>query len=1386
MTPAGFKPKAPEPSMYVSPHHLGDTDLWHLWKAIAKPSGEPVLVKVARDGMSLDAQRLIRLLTQSTEIQRPLDIRLIVTPRRSDARPGGISIAYPFLSAAIWSSLTEDVFLEQPLACLIETVFVVDYLHHYRLVHGDLKLSNFMYCRTSRGIRLRLVDNDFMRSEFERSDAIILGTPSHVAPEILANKPPCVESDSYSFGRMLADLLVSLRNCQDKPVSAAQEKKLQALSEACVRSEVTARPRSLLQALLQAGLIEASEYQSLLRRLLGAVAAAQARTILQAGGSRSNLLSRLTREIRLFGLPETVLTELTATVQSQPIAVMRLWYRWLQRSTVERTPDYWRIDLPNDGLVAAYRLIHDDPGWPGSVASADGVVRLAQEADRLAGETDYLRAWLHLRLLLTVPDRAADQLSGGRLQRAAIRRWYDIISQVRQPQELIDGLAALYEHEGLPDDIRLHIGMLVVRCYLLMGRKDEVLSMCETLEAAAIERDEWSLRSVLVRQRCWAMVSLGQLTAAYESLTQLRDEALQRDDYVQVGHALIELMRLEEQTGNSERQLEHMQELERLARQHEVAPASLISMHQLRAARLFQQGRYHEAQRHARAGLKLSEEHSLFTVRPFLYEQIATANIRMARYDAAHRELTMSMADRCETPGAFHITTFLRGMSFLDISRGRYFDGLRSFRQARAYLDAASPVAQSRYWQIFAELACWQNDRERLAEAVRSGQKLIKETPSTGIQVELAGVAVLDKLHNMTEAVSADDILFINQLLKEQHFMFAARLLVLMLLYPDASIRQRARRLADSLSPDQRLDTSVVLGNLFDKMCRIDEADRERCAETLKESYILCNRTGTFDIGIALCRALAEHYAAADRTKVARRYYEAAAQHARDMGNALLIQRYERAAAALTVGPAVHTLLASVRSMSGILASLEDRQDAMQRLIRYAVDLTGAERGVLFDVAGDRLRPAAYISCDTADLKDITDFSHSIVKTSVGEARTVTIDNAVEDDRTSQYKSVIAHNIRAVICTPIIYDEHLLGALYLDHHNLPGLFTDDDIQLVETIANFLAVSRTTLDRMASLSATNENLRTRLRSAGYDSEFIGRNSRIQDMLSMLPRIAASTAPVLIIGETGTGKECLADMVHNLSPRAGRPMVKLNCASFAPTLIESELFGVAAGTATGVTGKPGKFEAADRGSLFLDEIGDMSLEVQAKVLRVLESQQFERVGSTKPIETDIRFIYATNQPLERLVEDGRFRRDLYYRLNTFVIEIPPLRKRRDDIPLLVEHFIRLLATGDGALKFSKAAMEQLTRYDWPGNVRQLKNFVDMMLILYPGTVIQPDHVRRHLERPEVAPDANPDDEERDRIIKALARHNWNQTRAAAALNLPLSTLRNRMKRFGLRRP
>ncbi|MBX3276845.1 MAG: sigma 54-interacting transcriptional regulator [Acidobacteria bacterium] len=400
-------------------------------------------------------------------------------------------------------------------------------------------------------------------------------------------------------------------------------------------------------------------------------------------------------------------------------------------------------------------------------------------------------------------------------------------------------------------------------------------------------------------------------------------------------------------------------------------------------------------------------------------------------------------------------------------------------------------------------------------------------------------------------------------------------------------------------------------------------------------------------------------------------------------------------------------------------------------------------------------------------------------------------------------RRVVASGIRSGCSVPLISHQKKLGVLSLGSRR-ESAFTEDDVELLGQIGNRVAIAvenALAYHEIATLKARlqeeNVYLQEEIRQHHNFKEIIGGSPAIKKVLREIETVAATDSTVLILGETGTGKELVARAIHSLSARREHTLVKINCAAIPTGLLESELFGHEKGAFTGaISQRVGRFELANKGTLFLDEVGDIPLELQPKLLRVLQEQEFERLGNARTQKVDVRLIAATNANLEELIAEKKFRSDLYYRLNVFPITVPPLRERREDIPELARWFTQKFASRmrKPIRSIPPRTLSTLAEYHWPGNVRELENLIERAVILSSGPELEvflpePKAPAAAVATESVSRNLNFEDAEREHILRVLRDTNWiigGPRGAASKLGLNRSTLRSKMSKLGITRP
>jgi Nif-specific regulatory protein len=439
----------------------------------------------------------------------------------------------------------------------------------------------------------------------------------------------------------------------------------------------------------------------------------------------------------------------------------------------------------------------------------------------------------------------------------------------------------------------------------------------------------------------------------------------------------------------------------------------------------------------------------------------------------------------------------------------------------------------------------------------------------------------------------------------------------------------------------------------------------------------------------------------------------------------------ERARGALfrikPAGKAPATGVVGLYEIVKIVNSTLDLQEVLNRVLDVAIRRLRAERGmlILLDPITSALRTTVARNINENAPSDSRRSPQSVVKEVIQTGQSIMSADARADERFIESESVIAENILSILCVPMIIKERIAGAIYVDHRQARHLFSQKDLTFLEAFADqaAIAIENARLyeeleEARTRLSLENESLRREVLVEKHLDSIVGQSEAVAKIQFAIRKAASGNSTVLLRGESGTGKGLVARIIHNISPRRNGPFIKFNCAALPETLAESELFGHEKGAFTGADRrKLGRFELANNGTIFLDEIGKVSLAIQAKLLRVVEDKEFERVGGTQTIKSDVKIMAATNLDVDRAIEQGTFREDLYYRLNIIPLHLPPLRERKDDIPLLAEHFIRKICYDLGleTKRLEPGVLDLFVRYNWPGNIRELEATLHRAIVM-----------------------------------------------------------------------
>jgi transcriptional regulator with GAF, ATPase, and Fis domain len=427
--------------------------------------------------------------------------------------------------------------------------------------------------------------------------------------------------------------------------------------------------------------------------------------------------------------------------------------------------------------------------------------------------------------------------------------------------------------------------------------------------------------------------------------------------------------------------------------------------------------------------------------------------------------------------------------------------------------------------------------------------------------------------------------------------------------------------------------------------------------------------------------------------------------------------------------------LNALLKISRIVHAIRDLGELQGQLLDLIFEVVPANRGaiLLADREGQQFN-SMFARMRQAGKAPLVKVSRTVARQVLEKGIAILGSDVLRSDELKGVESLAASEVRSLLCVPLTVFERVTGCIYLDSDSLANSLDEEHLQLVTAIAGISAMALENARRLQWLEEENERLTVEI---SQERSLVGDGARMKEVYQFLKRVAPADATVLIEGESGTGKELAARAIHRNSPRASKPFVAINCAAIPESLLESDLFGHERGAFTGAgSQKKGRFEIADSGVVFLDEIGELAPALQVKLLRVLQEREFERVGGTHPIKVDIRLIAATNRNLDQAVKAGRFRQDLYYRLAVLKITMPTLRDRREDVPMLVRHFVQKYAKRCKvkARPVSPEALACLANYDWPGNVRELENAIERALVLGSSEMILPEDLPETvLERP-----------------------------------------------------
>ena len=1389
----------------VSPRYsfeklVAENDLTQSWAATDREFDRKCFVKTPSLAGSISIADKVSFLKVSFDCQKRLRSHKVLRASAMHKENRTAFIEYPYLDNNDWNVLSPEIVARHFHTVFPEMCIAMDHIHSVGLIHGDAKLENFLVNVSASKVRLVLADLDFLRPVGQKLTAKIFGTPELIAPEILANEEITTLSDNYSLG-------LSIKNCLDTIFDTSagdagdlpERGELDDLISRLTENDPIRRPQFLLDAMHECRLIDESALHALNHRLLSMqLLASFCSHMHHKGTSQKRFQSFLVDRNKVLGAPDEFLNDFEEAFRENRLKVFKLASELLSRAAVRRYADYWHISLPDDLLEEAYSSLRDmemsadtlPVRFPSGISADDFKVR-RETAISLRDRGHHLKALLSLRAAekrLQSTDLAADDELKVDL--------YSDIADVSAALSRTEDAARYYGLASSDADRTSNVFPELIReaayqC-LLLGRMDDASRLIESGLVQPIQPHNRSSNLELQRLKAWIAGAEGRLDESERALDDLMEKAVEHDDKLLQLRIYNDLGTRYWREGDFSQAEQHYKKSIEIATDENLLSYAVPSLSNM-AMLCFEILEYGKSIKYAKLALKSVVHPTDFTKLPFIYRHIMVCHGRLGEYEKTEYWHQMHLSGRFSGYDEKSLGEFLFDGGWIALTRGDFSGARVGFLKAVRLLEklGASKELGNAHSNL-ARIASYRADSESFAHSMNGAKRVYEKL---GDQTSLAELELL----GFANQVRYDDprarsrfMSVLEQLTEHRTYFQACEGLYEFLIGSDSKIDDSDLKqllplidlVSVSKAPVCKATTALIAYQ------NVPEEDKLKNLHILKSAYKYLQYSGHTFFMILTSERIAKCYFDASKEGLAKKFLLNARKLDQRIGNDVIDTALNRQIESISEDQTEkRKMVQTILAISNILQDIHNYEETLDSLIQYAVDITGAERGVLLlrrqDSADFVVK--AYMNCDDDSLKDIVDFSKNVVQNVVESERPLIIDNALDDRRTKGYKSIVAHNILSVICIPVYKAEEVLGVLYLDHHTIPALFTDEDVDFIHAMANFLShIMGMARDFKTASVVTGEYL-NELRESGVRQPLVTENPMMLTLLNELPRIARSDVSVLITGESGTGKEILCELVHALSNRVEQPLVKLNCAAIPSQEIESELFGVARNAFTGVDEREGKFSAADGGTLFLDEIGDLPIEIQGKVLRVLEYQEFEKRGSNRMITTDVRFVYATNKNLRELLSRGQFREDLFYRVNRIVIEIPPLRERLDDIPLLIEHFANLFSPSVKMVpNFSTDATEALMHYHWPGNVRELRNLVEGFCILEPGKSIGINDL------PKTMLDSISDIKngkgvsqslEKALIRRLLNENNGNKTRVASILGIPLTTLRRRIKRYGI---
>ncbi|MEE9441244.1 MAG: sigma 54-interacting transcriptional regulator [candidate division Zixibacteria bacterium] len=1372
---------------YTLVEPISQNNISQSWVALDKGALKKRFLKIPSDDNSVDLATKINILRRSLELQKKLHSRKILTHIGQYSSRNNFAIIYPFLEKPMWGSLTPKLFFRHFPDTIMQIFQIVDYLHLLNIIHCDLKLENFMIKEEKGKITICLIDLDYLVESGSRPDSKIFGTPGHIAPEIFRNSVVTLHTDNYSVG-------VLIKKCLDwgeisGVLTRIPRDNLYSMADALTVHDSFRRPDSLMDCLKKYNIfkdIECHE-KTLLEMQLTSSFLSKRNEI----RSKNNGITEFINDNNLLGINEEIINDLCALARGNFKSVFSISKYFIRNCNVRRSIKYWHLDWDHSHIYRLFQQLNVDntgeyfdlDAFPITPARFTDFITTAKEYETL---NKPYKAYLLFLLIKQnsnkIPADASEPLLKEtncyllRLSRK-LHKFDDVIEY---------GEEILANTSRISADL-LSIVKILAHTYLFRGEMEKANekinlghSLCEIDST-----DDLELRC----HRSWILMLRGEYKSAIETLINISDICKKNEETKVWLKAQSYIAAVYWYQGNFNDAYNIYTESIPIAKANKefLESRNLINNY---SRLLFDLAEYEKCIKNAKDSQRIKGELGFYGEYTDQFRIIALSYARLGQYDKSLTSHTKYLLHSPDNSQNTFLGLYFYQRGFIDTVQNKFDTAKRYLFNSKELLtESNSQSSISRIYQNFMDIAFHEGDLKGFETHWSTFQETLADKTNNACLTEIKLIKTLLDICYLTGDVNELPCC-LNELAKHNCRYYSAICLFYILLneekinepLPEVDVKGYWSFLANSDTPLFK----AILTMLRMKIKPTEDFSSK--VRIYKNVYELFTKYNFLFWAALICEKISGIYINNGFKRPAYKFIEQAIELMDSINNMYYCERYNSIKNQISAPHEYESdRIQTFYKVSCMLQNINNYEDSLEQIIQFAILETGAERGALLfhSKKSDKLQIKAYVNCDDESIKDIERLSQNIPRASMTQNASMLISNAQKDTRTKQFKSVFVHNIKSVICVPISDGKDSIGVLYLDHHTLPALFEESDLRFVEAMSNFMAVALKTLQSFRTLNLKSTEQQSELLKCGKSNQFITQCENMQKMIDKLPEIAYTNANVLFIGESGTGKEILANMIHELSHRSDKQLVKLNCASIPDSMIEGELFGIAKGVATGVEKRIGKFQAADGGTLFMDEIADMPLNIQAKVLRVLEYQKFEMVGSVRTISTDIRFIYATNKNLDELVKKDCFRKDLFHRINTITIEISPLRERVCDIPLLVEHFTGVYSRDETSKPIiPDDIMQMLMLYSWPGNVRELKNLIERWCILKPSKLLKlSDLPVNFIEDISSHKDSSSEEFEKNRIYNLLRKNNWNQSKTAQIMQIPLSTFRRKIRKYNI---